>query len=241
MTTYKMNFDFTDNTERQVLIELQEQGFVLLGYKGARGPSQIPVGAPTWLTVPFGNIFSVADIQYTPRYRLYATNQSNIAVGTVIEMRSQSNELNLGGAMTFNPDGTFVSGGVGSVPSDSIGLYNSRPAGTPPLTVGLASEVATPSGRSFLPFCAFTLNPQNSIIMTPLENILLVAARMNLSSGNVQASVAAPGCNFSFNNQVTSYDLLVQPSSFALTNRSGTAPVSSVPSGSVISQIVNKS
>lgn len=239
MTTFSMKFDFTLAADMAVLKQLQDQGYNLLGYKGAIGPNQLTTGVPTWFSVPFGNMFGLVDIDYAPQYKLYITNQSNIAANTTIQMQSLSNALPLGNAQTFNPDGSFVSGGVANVPADSLGLYNNRPAGTPPLTVGLAGLVNTPQGSKYLPFCAFTLNPQGSIIMKPLETILLVAAQQNLQSGNVQASVSAPGCSFSFSASTIEYDLQILPSTYAITNQPNTAPVSTVSSGSTIGAIIN--
>ncbi|MFP2924695.1 hypothetical protein ACLESO_05650 [Pyxidicoccus sp. 3LG] len=233
-----MNFDFTSADQRQVLGELQAQGYTLLGYKGALGPNQISVGVPTWFAVPFGHIFGSATIDYTPTYKVYVSNKANIAAGTTIDMDAMSFETGLGNALTFNQDGSFSSGGVLNVPASSIGLFNNRPAGTPQVTVGLAGLVNTPNGEEFLPFCAFTLNPQSSLIMTPLENILLVAAQLNLQSGNVQANLAAPGCTFTFGTSVLDYDLKVLDSTFQITNVPGTTSVTPVASGNLVS-IVN--
>jgi hypothetical protein len=204
------------------------------------GPNQLTVGVPTWFAIPFGNIFGDAKISYTPTYKVYVTEQSDIAVDTTINMQALSREVELGSALTFEPNGEFVSGGVANVPAGSIGLYNKRPASTPQVTVGLAGMVNMGNSAMFLPFCAFTLNPQNSIIMTPLDNILLVAARQNLQSGNVQANVAAPGCNFSFSSSNEKYQLMVLDKTFAITNVPGTPSVSAVSSGSAISIINNK-
>lgn len=184
-------------------------------------------------------MFGLVDIDYTPLYKLYVTTQGNIAANTTIQMQSISTELPLGSSQTFNSDGSFVSGGVQNVPLDSLGLFNNRPAGTPPLTVGLAGLVNTPSGSQYLPFCAFTLNPQGSIMMKPLETILLVAAQQNLQSGNVQANVSAPGCTFAFSASTIQYDLQVLASTFAITNLPGTPSVLPVSSGSTIGTIVN--
>ncbi|MGC5700744.1 hypothetical protein J4P02_11160 [Pseudomonas sp. NFXW11] len=239
MTTFVMDFDFTSADQKAVLSSLQAQGYSLMGYKGAVGPNQLTVGVPTWFSVPFGTMFGLVDIDYTPQYKLYVTTQSNIAANTTIQMQSISGQLPLGSAQTFNSDGSFVAGGVQNVPAGSLGLFNNRPAGTPPLTVGLAGLVSTPAGVNYLPFCAFTLNPQGSIIMTPLETILLVAAQQGLQSGNVQATVSAPGCTFEFNSSTIEYDLQILPSTFAITNRPNTPSVLPVSSGSTIGTIIN--
>lgn len=239
MTTFTIEFDFSSAAQNAVLTDLQNQNYNLLAYKGAEGPNQLTVGVPTWFSVPFKQIFGLVDIGYTPLYKLYVTDQGQIAANTVIKMQSISGELPLGNAQTFNSNGTFVSGGVDNVPADSLGLFNNRPSGSPPLTVGLAGLVRTPQGEQYLPFCAFTLNPQGSIIMKPLETILLVAAQQNLASGNVQAAVSAPGCTFSFSASTIEYDLQVLASTYAITNLPGTAPVLPVSSGSTIGNIIN--
>lgn len=239
MTAFTMEFDFNSADQKAVLTSLQAQGYNLLAYKGAVGPNQLTVGVPTWFSVPFGTMFGLVDIDYTPLYKLYVTTQGNIAANTTIQMQSISTALPLGSAQTFNSDGSFVSGGVQNVPADSLGLFNNRPSGTPPLTVGLAGLVNTPSGSSYLPFCAFTLNPQGSIMMKPLETILLVAAQQNLQSGNVQANVSAPGCTFAFSASTIEYNLQVLASTYAITNIPGTPSVLPVSSGSTIGTIVN--
>ncbi|MCG8293236.1 hypothetical protein [Pseudomonas entomophila] len=239
MTTFSMDFDFTTADQKAVLGALQAQGYSLMAYKGAVGPNQLTAGVPTWFSVPFGSMFGLVDINYNPQYKIYVTTQGNIAANTTIQMQSISTVMSLGSAQTFNPDGSFVSGGVSGVPADSLGLFNNRPAGTPPLTVGLAGLVTTPEGVDYLPFCAFTLNPQGSIMMKPLDNILMVAAQQSLQSGNVQASVSAPGCTFSFNASTIEYDLQVLASTFAITNLPGTPAVQPVSSGSTIGTIVN--
>lgn len=237
MTTFSIDFDFTSADQKAILAQLQSQGYNLLGYKGATGPNQVTAGVPTWFSVPFTSIFGTVDIDYTPLYQIYVFNQANIAANTVISMSASSAPTELGNALTFNPDGSFVSGGVSNVPAASLGLMNNS-ANT--VTVGLAGLVNLPGGASrYQPFCAFTLNPSNSIIMTPLETILLVASRSNLQSGNVQAAVSAPGCTFAFSNSTIEYDLQMVANSYAITNVPSTAPVLPVSSGTTIGTIVN--
>lgn len=239
MTTFKMLFDFNSASQKEILSQLQKQNYTLVAYRGAAGPNQLTVGVPTWFAVPFGNIFGDVDISYTPTYKLYVFNQAEIAVNTTITMQALSGETPLGNALTFNTDGSFTSGGVQGVTKDSIGLKNNRTAGSPPVTVGLAGLVDLPTGSQYLPFCAFTLAPQNSIVMTPKEEILMVAAQLNLQSGNVQASVSAPGASFAFSASTLEYQLMVAESTYAITNVPGTAPVKLIGSGDSIKSIVN--
>ncbi|MEO5933189.1 MAG: hypothetical protein ABIQ08_06530 [Duganella sp.] len=237
MTTFNIDFNFASADQNAILSQLQAQGYTLLGYKGATGPNQVTAGVPTWFSLPFSSLFGAIEIGYTPLYQIYVFNQGNIAANTVISMSAQSAPTALGNALTFNQNGTFGSGGVTNVPPASLGLLNNSPN---TVTVGLAGLVKLPNGNSqYQPFCAFTLNPSNSIIMTPLETILLVASRANLVSGNVQAAVSAPGCSFTFDNNTIQYDLQMVANSFAITNLPGTAPVLPVSSGSTIGTIVN--
>lgn len=240
MTTFDINFDFSSTSEQQqVLQQLQAAGYSLLGYKGAEGPNQLTTGVPTWFSVPFADMFGIVDIDYTPTYKIYVYNKDQIAADTTIQMQALSSAMPLGNALTFQQDGSFVSGGVSGVPADSLGLFNNRPSTTSPVTVGLAGLVNLPTGTQYLPFCAFTLPSQNSIIMKPLETILLVAAQRNIQSGNVQASVSAPGCTFEFSASAIEYDLKIMPNTFAITNVPGTTPVMPVSSGSTIGTIIN--
>jgi len=237
MTTFTIDFNFNPADQNAILTQLQAQGYNLLGYKGATGPNQITAGVPTWFSLPFTGLFGAVDIDYTPLYQVYVFNKANIAANTVISMSAQSNPMPLGSALTFNQNGNFVSGGVTNVPAASLGLMNNS---LNTVTVGLAGLVNLPNGTSqYQPFCAFSLNPANSIIMTPLETILLVASQSNLASGNVQAAVSAPGCTFTFNNNTIEYDLQMMANSFAITNIPGSAPVLPVSSGSTIGTIVN--
>lgn len=232
-TTFTMNFDFTSASQQAVLDQLQAGDFTLLAYRGASGPSQVSAGLPTWFAVPFTNIFGVVQIAYTPQYKVYVFNQSTIAANTVIQMQVLSNEIGLGTALNFNEDGSFTS--AGSSPAGSITLNNLRPAGTPNVTVGLAGLVNLPTGNEYLPFCAFTLTPQGSISMTPSENVAMMAAQLNLQSGNVQANASAPGCSFIFDSSDIAYQLMVTPSTLAITNQPGTLPVTPLSAGQALS------
>ncbi|WP_315755800.1 MULTISPECIES: hypothetical protein [unclassified Bradyrhizobium] len=238
--TFSVGFDFQSAEQREVLKYLQENNYTLVGFKGAQGPQQVTVGVPTWFSVPFLSMFGDVTIDYRPLYKVYIYNSADIAVQTIIKMQALSTAIELGQSLTFNADGSFTSGGVGSVPANTIGVFNSRPANTSPVTVGLAGLVDTPSGGSqYLPFCAFTLTPQASILMTPIEQVLLFAAQTNLTSGNVQANAAAPGCRFAFTPAVQRYDLMVTPSTYQVNNRPGTPPVQEVQSGSLVALVNN--
>ncbi|TGE29942.1 hypothetical protein E5K02_02580 [Hymenobacter metallicola] len=217
-TTYTIEIDATST----VLGELQAQNFTLLAYKGASGPNQVSAGMPTWFAQPFINLFTPIDIEYTPVYQVYISSVLNVAPNTIINMAKASLPVGLGTSLVFNADGTFTQGGAGT--AGSIALTNNRPAGTPPLVVGLAAMI----NGVFSPFCAFTCPPQNAVQMTPHESVAFFAARTALQSGSVTANATAPGSSFAIQPTVTDYTLQVQDSTFAI-----------VGTGSTITTVIN--
>ncbi|MCG8462021.1 MAG: hypothetical protein MI919_37535, partial [Holophagales bacterium] len=138
----------------------------------------------------------------------------------------------LGTAWKLEPDGIFLPNG--SAPAGSIELTNERQSGTPNITVGLAGLVNTPLGQQYLPFCAFTLTPQGSVQMKPKEDVAIFAAMVDLQSGNVQANAAAPGCTFTFDQSTIDYELMVEPSTYAITNQPSTPAVKAVKSNAAL-------
>jgi hypothetical protein len=232
-TTFSMDFDFTSSSQAAILGQLQAENFVLLAYKGATGSSQVTAGLPTWFAVPFGDLFGVVAINYTPQYKVYVFNQATIAANTVIQMEVLSDEIGLGTSLNFSQEGQFTS--AGTSPAGTITLTNQRPAGTPNVTVGLAGLVNLPTGSQYLPFCAFTLTPLGSIEMAPIERVAMMAAQMNVQSGNVQANASAPGCSFAFNSSDVLYKLMVEPSTFTITSQPGGNPVTPLTSGQALS------
>lgn len=238
MTTFSIDFNFTSADQTKVLTYLQQNNYQLLGYKGATGAGQIGAGVPTWFAVPFGNMFGMVEIDYTPKYKVYVFNRAKIAAYTTIQMQGLSGEIDLGTGLIFNQNGTFS---AGSNPSSStaIKLEDNRKAGSPDVTVGLAGLVNLPSGQQFLPFCAFNLPPQSAIEMAPVETICLMAARTDLLSGNVQASASAPGCSFTFGASNIKYELKIEDSTYAIASAGG-LPVTAVSSGAALAQILNK-
>jgi hypothetical protein len=239
-TQYTMSFDFQSQDQKDVLQQLQAGDYTLLAYKGAtgEGASQVSVGLPTWFAVPFSEIFGEVEIDYTPQYKVYVFNQATIAANTVIQMQVLSNEIGLGNSLNFNEDGSFTS--AGSSPDGTITLHNLRDAGTSNITVGLAGLVNLPTGASqYLPFCAFTLTPLGSVEMMPAENIAMMAAQVSLQSGNVQANASAPGCTFTFDSSDVNYQLMVTPSTLAITNQPQTLPVTAISSGQALDFLNN--
>ncbi len=237
MTTFSIDFDFTSAEQKKILGYLQQNNYQLLGYKGAAGAGQISVGVPTWFVVPFGNMFGEVEIDYTPLYKVYVFNKANIAAYTTIQMQVLSNEIELGKGLVFNQDGSFTTGAAPSS-GTAISLKDNRKSGSPDVTVGLAGLVNLPSGQQYLPFCAFNLPPQNSIEMSPLETICLMAARTDLKSGNVQAVASAPGCSFTFGDSKVNYNLMIQDSTYAIESAPGGNPVTAISSGDALKKIL---
>jgi hypothetical protein len=228
-TVYQMDFDFTTDEQRKVLEYLQTNDYELIGYKGAKGAGQVAAGLPTWFAMPFGQIFGSVAIDYTPKFKVYVFNRAQIAANTTIEMQSLSSEIGLGNALNFTQSGQFTS--AGSSAPGTITLNDQRPAGSGDVTVGLAGLVNLPTGTQFLPFCAFTMNPLGAITMEPMEQVAIMAARVSLQSGNVQANAAAPGASLIFDASTIDYQLRIEDSTYQITNVPGTTPVTPLTSG----------
>lgn len=232
-TTYKILFDFTSDSQRQLLQYLQANKYQLLAYKGATGPQQVTAGLPTWFAQPFGSVFGSVEIDYTPQYKVYVYNSATIGANTTIQMQAISGLVGLGTALTINADGSFTPSTV-SAPIDGIVLQNNMPSGNPNVTVGLAAYI----NGQYLPFCAFTSTPQGSVAMTPHESVCLFAAQLSLQSGSVTAAAAAPGVTFSFSAAAPVYNLAIAPSTYAVVG-SGSSIVTTVSSGTSLAQLLN--
>jgi hypothetical protein len=128
-STYTIEFDFRSAAEKAILTDLQKGKYQLLAYKGASGPSQVTAGLPTWFAMPFTNIYGDFKVNYTPVYKVYVYNEVDISEDTVITMDALSQEVTLGTALTFQPDGSFK---IASSPAQpgAIKLTNNRPGGT---------------------------------------------------------------------------------------------------------------
>ncbi|MGN7864870.1 hypothetical protein [Chryseobacterium sp. 22458] len=230
---FSMNFDFTSAEQKAILQYLQANNYKLTAYKGATGPNQVSSGVPTWFSVSYVEIFGELEIDYEPKYKVYVFNQTNINVNTRILMQAISDETPLGTGLTFNPDGTFHRNS--GAPEGVINVINNRPAGTPPVTIGLAAKV---NGK-FLPFCAFICAPQESVSMKPNEKIVLLASQNNMTSGTVAGNMTGPGCSFTFSAQNMRYDLEMIPENYGIQNVPGTIPVDPVASGASLVQLLN--
>lgn len=232
-TKYEIGFNFTNAKQKELLKYLQANQYQLIAYKGAKGPNQVSAGLPTWFSVPFGNMFGEVLIDYTPKYKVYVFNSTKIAANTVISTQVLSAEIGLGNTLCFEQDGSFTAAGASG--DGTITLRDNRPPGTPDVTIGLAGQVTLPTGEVYLPFCAFTMTPQGSIIMEPMEQVAIMAARVNLQSGNVQAQASSPGCSFTFSEQTVNYELMVAESTYALISAPGSAAVTPLSSGASLS------
>lgn len=223
-TTYKIFFDFTNADQKAILDKLQARGYSLMAFKGASGPNQVSAGLPAWFVVPFNDMLGNVEIDYQPQYMVYAYYSAQIGTDTIIQMQDTSPQIGLGTALALTQDGSFISG-TAKAPADSIVLQDSRAAGSPDITIGLAAKIA----GEFYPFCAFTSTPQGSLVMTPHENCCLFAARTDLVSGSVTGAIASPGCEFSFSAAAPDFDLAIEDSTFAIvgTGQSVVTPVSS--------------
>ncbi|MEJ5106514.1 hypothetical protein [Chryseobacterium sp. MYb328] len=233
LTLFSMNFDFSTGQQKEILNDLQRNNYKLVGYKGATGNNQITVGVPTWFIIPYGTLFGEVEIDYEPKYKVYVFNKSNIDINTRITMQALSDEIPLGTKVEFNQDGSFRTSPGGS--EGVIIVQNNRPAGTSPLTVGLAAKV----DLQYLPFCAFTCAPQQTVSMKPSERVALVASQTNATPGSMANQINNPGCSFMFSAENTIFDLQMIPATYGIENIPGKAPVETISPGSSLVKILN--
>lgn len=231
---FSINFDFSSGEQNQILQYLQASAYRLMGYKGATGTNQITSGVPAWFAIDYSNMFGMVDIDYEPEYKVYVFNKSMIAPNTTIQMQALSQEIPLGTAVSFHPDGSFSI--RGTAPAGVITVRNERPLGTPDLTIGLAARV----DGQFLPFCAFTSNAQGQVSMEPNENIVLFAAQTNMTPGAVTGYTINPGCHFMFSAKNTDYDLQMIQGTYGITNAPRGAFVDKVSSGQSLRELLNR-
>lgn len=232
-TLFSMNFDFTSEEQKQILKFLQENNYKLVGYKGASGTNQVTAGVPTWFSMPYESMFGEVRIDCEPLYKVYVFNKSNIDINTRITMQALSDEIPLGTKVEFNPDGSFHTSPGGS--EGVITVYNNRPEGMPPVTIGLAAKVEL----QYLPFCAFICASQEAVSMKPSERVALVASQTNAAPGSMANQINNPGCSFTFSDENTIFDLQMTPTTYGIENIPGKAPVEPVPSGSSLVKILN--
>lgn len=233
-TIFTIDFDFNLSDQKEALRFLQENGYKLLGFKGATGPNQVTAGMPVWFAEPFGEMFGDVEIDYEPLYKVYVYNKATIGAYTTIQMQALSPEFSLGTAVKFQQDGTFSE--IGDALPGTISVLNDRPDGTENVTIGLAAKI----NGVYQPFCAFMSTPQGSISMAPNEKVCLFAAQTDLTSGSVTAQSTAPGCTFEFNANAVHYDLRVLPSTYGITSTADGLPVTNIGSGDSLLQLLNK-
>ncbi|MDR4952273.1 hypothetical protein REB14_08830 [Chryseobacterium sp. ES2] len=232
-TLYTINFDFTSQEQKAILQYLQENGYQLMGYKGATGFDQLNTGVPAWFAINFLDVFDTIEIDCEPQYKVYVYNKGIIEPNSTIQMQALSEEIPLGTAVTFHPDGSFSINGP--APAGMITVRNDRFLGIPNITIGLAAKV----NGEFQPFCAFSCMSQGQVTMQPNENIVLFAAQTNMNSGSVTNRTMAPGCKLIFNDKNVKYDLEMIPGTYGITNAPGAAPVAPVSEGQSILQLIN--
>ncbi|MFS4470958.1 hypothetical protein [Chryseobacterium sp. T20] len=230
---YTINFDFTSQEQKVILQYLQENGYQLMGYKGASGTIQLMTGVPAWFAINFMDVFGTIEIDCEPQYKVYVNNTTINEPNSSIQMQFLSEEIPLGTAVTFHPDGSFSI--TGPAPAGVIVVKNDKHLGTPIITIGLAAKV----NGEFQPFCAFSGIPQEHVTMVPNEKIVLFATQTNMNSGCVTTFTTAPGCKLLFSDKNVKYDLEMIPGTYGITNAPGTTAVDPISSGSPISQLIN--
>jgi len=234
-TIFNMNFDWTPADQNAILVTLQNNGYKLMGYKGAKGVGIVSAGLPTWFAVDATSMFGLTNIDYTPVYKVYIFNEAVIGANTTITMQVESPEVELGTLVTFDQSGRFTTE-PGAADPGTITVKNNQSAASNNVTVGLAALV----NGAYSPFCAFTSRPQNSVNMEPNEQVCIFMAQTGLVSGSVSASSTAPGCTFPFDASNIKYDLEMIAGTLGITTRpTSLSSVTPTSSGANLAQLLN--
>ena len=194
-TEYKAVFDFGFPAQYEILGELQENGYKLMGYKGATGTNQVKCGLPTWFSESFIEMYGLIEIDHRPLYRVYVHEESQVDEYSEVEMHFQSDVYPLGTTLQLNADHSFSVIDEKS-PTETITLVDNRHHESKNIIVGLASFII---GR-FSPFCAFISIAQEKVNMKPNNKICLFTAQTDIKPRQIIQNLTGMGCTFEFND-----------------------------------------
>jgi len=215
-----MSFDFTNTAQNRIRTEAADAKKSLRGYKHAVGGTALEGGVPIWFSVPYTEMFGESIIKYDPEYTVYIDSNFTIGSDTTLSNKLQSPPVKLGDALTFK-NGVFTTAKNGKAGTITL---NREDRSEKDFAVGLCAKV---DGK-FQIFCAFTLQPENSISMEPKEEVILCSGGLD-QSGSVTANTASPGCKFPLDASHEKYDLALVARSFGVTAAAGGASVTDVP------------
>lgn len=168
-TNYSISISLDDTT----LSDLQQNGYALQVFKGAKGNSTS--ACPTvWTSVT--KFSSDVTISWVENYGAYVDNQT-VANGVVVNIGSFQ-PMDLGDTMTLAADGSTSVSTVGT--SGAISIVNEQQS------EWLCGMTQSANGSAPTATCAFPLFGAGSVdLMEPYESLVLVFASAPVATGTV--------------------------------------------------------
>ncbi|MCI5125117.1 MAG: hypothetical protein D3925_11745 [Candidatus Electrothrix sp. AR5] len=229
--TYSINFDSRKREQKRILEYMQQRGYKLLGFKGAKSDGQV-AGIPVWFSVPYIRMAGEVENIYQSLYKVYYVD-SSMPSDKSISMTALSEVVELGSKVTLQEDGSFSveSGG----PENAILLINNRAADSGTITAGLASLV----NGNYAPFCAFKVVPQKPLRMEPNDKICLFAVPTVIRAGSVAAQAVSEGTLFELDAPHNCLRLEMKQEGEGFNPVSWGLPVAQVHSGDQLTQLMD--
>ncbi|CAK8712641.1 hypothetical protein KKHLCK_01660 [Candidatus Electrothrix laxa] len=228
---YSINFDFRKKEQKRILEYMQQRGYKLLGFKGAKGDGQV-AGIPVWFSVPYIRMAGEVKNTYQSLYKVYYVD-SSMPSDKSIRMTALSEVVELGSKVTLQEDGSFSVEPGG--PKNSILFFNNRATDSETITAGLASFV----NGSYAPFCAFKATPQKPLRMEPNDKICLFAVPTVIRAGSVAAHAVSEGALFELDAPHNCLRLEMKQKGDGFNPVSWGLPVAQVHSGDQLTQLMD--
>jgi hypothetical protein len=177
MANYQVTIQMSDST----VDTLQQDGFLLYGFKGVQGP---PGGSPlVWFQTTSFSQNTV--VQWSESYQAYTSTTTVITPNTVITA-SADYPIDLGQSLNVtNPQGTGIVV-QGTLPT-AIEINNQT---STPFTCGISQQQAN---GGFQAICAFPLLGNDEDVIAPVEQVFLMFSTLPVDTGTVIEQSYSPG------------------------------------------------
>jgi hypothetical protein len=166
----------------------RENNWCLYAFKFCDGHGA-PGYVPTWFSLKPKDWSSNIDIIYQPTYSVFYHKFIQINDNTIIRTGTQTEAIPLGTKVKLNTNNRLeiTERGQGAGP---IQVTNKSEAGNVLLGLTGPSEAHVDDNA---PFAVFTVAPQNTLTMEPIEKVLIFLAARDIQQGCVRSSTFAPG------------------------------------------------
>lgn len=172
--SYSVNIGLDDET----LTALHDQKQTLSGYKGLKTGQQ---GGASTVWIATNNFSRTTQISWQEQYGAYIDNSQVLSGGVIVDA-SNNKEMNLGQTLEVNGSGVVKVVGTGTVGDIDVKNTDSKP------WISGMTEVVNGSAN---PLCAFPLNGLYSIVMEPIETILLTFRGGPVNTGTVEEATSS--------------------------------------------------